>query len=517
MATVLYYDINKSHNNNYLKSHFIYFSVVSSLNHALAYVVIAYASSLLDEKVASTILGLSWLLNAFSGLFLTTYITKLLGYRLAMFLAHIGFTIQMACLYISILYPEVAMIVCISGSIFSGITSAIFWTAQGMCFELTADKISDNMSEIENPDGHSDKSLVYDSSQINTIRATLSARWTIIYQSADIIVFFSLSILPLYLHANILTVLLAITLVGVITSLLALTYDTLGHKEPTLTWVEVRNSIFSVPQQFMYDSRATLIAPFVFGFGITTSMFAYYINGKVTAHSHLGVLAIGMLESFSYLIAALSAYPYAYICSHVKGGNHIVMQFGSLAFMLSGVVVLFVGEEQLALWYVSLVVRTLYGLGRGVFEGACRSVYADLFAGDDLAAAFSSQTLLAGASGGICFLVYRHLTRTQIASITITNGIIAILFYAILALQPQTRLKHNKPIPWHGLYILKLLYKNDGVSYLSSKYNNNGSSAHLLDSYPTHTNGAHSKDRESYTVPLLEPEATSGGASDRLY
>jgi hypothetical protein len=70
-----------------------------------------------------------------------------------------------------------------------------------------------------------------------------------------------------------------------------------------------------------------------------------------------------------------------------------------LSFLLSGAVVLMLDSQQLAQWGNILVIRALYGLGRGVFEGACRAVYAELFSGDDLSKAFSGQTLLAGLSG----------------------------------------------------------------------------------------------------------------------
>jgi hypothetical protein len=103
----------------------------------------------------------------------------------------------------------------------------------------------------------------------------------------------------------------------------------------------VITAIVAVPVQFATDCRATLFAPFVFGFGITTAMFAYYINDAVVSASEkLGDVSLGLLEAFSYLIAAISAFPYAYISNSFIGGQHLVIQFGSLCFLLSGAVVL---------------------------------------------------------------------------------------------------------------------------------------------------------------------------------
>ena len=131
----------------------------------------------------------------------------------------------------------------------------------------------------------------------------------------------------------------------------------------------------------------------------------------------------------------------------------MVIQFGSLCFLLSGVVVLSVpNNNELGTWQNILVIKGLYGLGRGVFEGSCRAVYAELFVGNDLSTAFSAQTLLAGFSGGICYFIYGDLTRDAIASITIVNGILALVMYAILL-----RTDYHRPVTWSDL--CKSLFK----------------------------------------------------------
>lgn len=125
----------------------------------------------------------------------------------------------------------------------------------------------------------------------------------------------------------------------------------------------------------------------------------------------------------------------------------MVIQFGSLCFLLSGAVVLFVPDQQLGTWQNILVIKGLYGLGRGVFEGSCRAVYAELFVGPDLSTAFSAQTLLAGFSGGICYFIYGALSRDAIALITVVNGIFAIILYGMLL-----TLDYNRPQSWGDLY-----------------------------------------------------------------
>jgi hypothetical protein len=93
-----------------------------------------------------------------------------------------------------------------------------------------------------------------------------------------------------------------------------------------------------------------------------------------------------------------------------------------------------------------LIVKAFYGFGRGVFEGACRAIYAEMFTGEDLSTAFSGQTLCAGFSGGVCFFLYGQLQKESIAGITVANGLLAVLTYGWLM-----KMNYNKPIPWSSV------------------------------------------------------------------
>lgn len=83
-----------------------------------------------------------------------------------------------------------------------------------------------------------------------------------------------------------------------------------------------------------------------------------------------------------------------------------------------------------------------------VCVGACRAVYADLFRGDDLATAFSAQTLLTGLSGGICFFIFGSLSRTMISVITIVNGVVALVAYGVLMRRGE---RMGDPVSWSEL------------------------------------------------------------------
>ena len=344
-------------------------------------------------ELGGLICGLTWSLNAFSGMTVATIAVRRLGWKLSIIISFWGYSMQIVSLYLAIVYPEYAYLVGAGGAVLAGVTSAIWWTAQGICFELTATRIAQSHLvlmpvSVAGTQIISSNHRQYTSfdEAVNGTRADLSAQWTIVYQLSDILVFLSLSVIPIMIPSiEIVHVLFWICVLGVCTALLGTGFDDLGDKGIPLNNAEVVDALLAVPRQFKDDARVMLLAPFVFGFGITTAMFSYYVNGNIVSKSeNLGSIYIGLLESFSYLVAAASAYPYAFVSNNVTGGQHWIFQFGSLSFLLSGVVVFLLPENELSVWQIILLIRALYGLGRGVFEGACRAVYASLFTGPDL-------------------------------------------------------------------------------------------------------------------------------------
>jgi len=209
-----------------------------------------------------------------------------------------------------------------------GFTSAIWWTAQGVCFDNTCKEIEkyypsdpiimESTSNSYNSPPNSmigiDKLAISILSfgtenmevkkAIRRIRANLSAHWTIIYQCADIVVFLSLSIIPRFGYVSIPTVIAGLAVLGAVTTLLGFTFDTFGEESQSLPWNEIVEAIRAVPIHFQTDARATLIAPFVFGFGITSAMFAFYVNDDVVSDSsNLGEVSLGFLEAWSYFVS----------------------------------------------------------------------------------------------------------------------------------------------------------------------------------------------------------------------
>jgi hypothetical protein len=405
------------------KLKFWWFAVIASLNHALTYVVVSYATSLVGQSLGGVILGLSWSLNAVSGLFFATAAERTWGFKNSMILSLWGYAIQITTLYLAMTADDVdwKWFIAIFGSTISGITSAIWWTSQGIFFNWVCKAVFEASKHSGSPE------------DMNDIRADLSAQWTIIYQGADIVVFLSLTIFPALDWCSISTVVLILSVLGVITALLGMTFEDINHQHHTLSVHEIIDAVVAVPQQFRDDSRATLIMPFNFGFGISTAIFAYYINyDGISSSASLGTVSLGVLEALSYFVAILSAYPYSLVSKHIVHGDHWVLQFGSLAFLSCGLIVLFASESQLETWTVVILAKILYGLGRGVFEGVCRGVYSSLFQGNSLSTAYSGQTLATGFSGGLCFFLFAYMAKWGIGLTGVVNGCIALVAFSFL-------------------------------------------------------------------------------------
>lgn len=237
----------------------------------------SYATSVLSPKLGAVTLGLNWTLNAVSGLLIASAIVKRLGFKRAIIISFWGYTLQIASLFFAAVVEDTttAWTISILGSVLAGFTSAIWWTAQGVCFELCCLAIIRAPSDLDLK-----VSLVSNElDELNRIRADLSAEWTLIYQGMDIIVFLIVGLFPLLKGISTEAVIAGLAGLGAVTSLLGETFDHMdGEGGGEFSWKELMEAVFLVPEQFKTDLRPSLLAPFVFGFGFSTAMFYSFVN-----------------------------------------------------------------------------------------------------------------------------------------------------------------------------------------------------------------------------------------------
>ena len=237
----------------------------------------SYATSVLSPKLGAVTLGLNWTLNAVSGLLIASAIVKRLGFKRAIIISFWGYTLQIASLFFAAIVEDTttAWTISILGSVLAGFTSAIWWTAQGVCFELCCIAIvrapSDSDLKVNLVTSELD--------ELNRIRADLSAEWTLIYQGMDIFVFLIIGLVPLLNGISTEAVIAGLAGLGAVTSLLGETFDHMGDNGGgEYSWKELMEAVFLVPEQFKTDLRPSLLAPFVFGFGFSTAMFYSFVN-----------------------------------------------------------------------------------------------------------------------------------------------------------------------------------------------------------------------------------------------
>lgn len=441
------------------QSQFVLFCVLASLNHSISYVGTFYSSSLLPADLCSVSLGLLWGGNALAGLLIASWLTKSLGLRASLVLSFSGFAVQMGCLYYSIAVPSIGWPLSVCGSLYAGATSAIWWDCQALVVEGACAVQSS-----------ADRGMA-----LTSIRSNLNAVWTFTYQGVNMIIFLSLTFLMYSFDAPLPLLIFALFVVGIVSTMVVVVLPIPGHVSakpadsqsprstpaPSVdtkilhgTGLQIDSarrsgaddgshapaSMWDVLALFATDYRCALLAPTQLSFGIATTLFAFFVNATLISGrsssgddgNDVGVLYLGLLEAFAYLVSALAAFPYSYFVKRYNALT-LIMVWGNLSFVLAALFVLCVPVFRLKQWSWLLLLKGLYGAGRGVFEGENRSYYAAMFRGEKLVAAFSQQGFLTGLSGGVFFLLAALLSPAALSAVACANGLLAMACMVLLA------------------------------------------------------------------------------------
>jgi len=276
---------------------FRWFSVIASTNHALNYVVNSYTTSVLSPTLGVITLGLNWTLNAVSGLLIASPIVKRLGFKRAIIISFWGYTLQIGTLFLAAVITDttVAWTVSILGAVLAGLTSAIWWTAQGVCFELSCVQIMKSSDEST----LKVNLLTNELDDLNRIRSDLSAEWTLIYQGMDIIVFLIVGLVPLLDGISTEIVIAALAGLGALTSILGETFDSNGDEGGgEFTWSELGCAVMLVPKQVLL--LLMLVLDFVISacqLVIRRTFFMYVYSLALTSDRHC-LLRLSLVSDF---------------------------------------------------------------------------------------------------------------------------------------------------------------------------------------------------------------------------
>lgn len=506
-------DPSKIRNVQDIKLKFYWYAVIASINQSLANALISYSTSIVSPHLGATLVCLNLVLSSVSGLLISNPVYRRLGFKTAKSVGMWGNAIVVTCLYIAIICHDIntAWTVAVIGGMIGGITSAIWWTSQAVFLQQICLKIAAEMGDatttapstnnIENGDSgqkvsntDTSKDIAIDPNQehegavtvMDIVQNEMSGHWTVIYLSVDMCVFLTLSIIPIAADISMHAVFIILPILGVITSLLANTFESFDKHENLnpMTWDEYSKEIYAVSTQFNVDSRKTLLTFFFVEFAFAGVMFAGYLNDVVFSEK-LGIRELGFLVAISDFCAVSSAFVFVYFSSKYSTGLNWVMQFGLCTFTVSGLLVLSLSEDTLGLWSITILLLALFGLGRGVFEGPSRAVYCKSFQGDELATAFAGQQLLLGVGGGLGILIFGFVSKEAIGSIVFIVGVIAIITYGLFMYVEDVKRK----LPWGELRrIICQLTCTCGVIYnnkklrkpLLDKDSNNNSNSNIV-------------------------------------
>jgi hypothetical protein len=186
--------------------------------------------------------------------------------------------------------------------------------------------------------------------------------------------------------------------------------------------------ILSVLRLHSTDFKIWLLAPTNIAFGFSGAFVMYYVNGSYTTQI-IGEKGIGLLTAVIPLVGAVIAKPIGWL--NVRTGKVPAMIMGLLAFMAIPVIFRVHQECDQHSWgMVALVsIYCLQGIGRAVWEGTNRGVFADYFRDRSLPA-FSSLIVQNGLSAGFAFFLFPSLPEQTMALCSFSGAIMGIVGFA---------------------------------------------------------------------------------------
>jgi len=187
----------------------------------------------------------------------------------------------------------------------------------------------------------------------------------------------------------------------------------------------------------LWPSRKIWLLSFT---NIAFGLSAGYMNGVVNtdlaaASPSFGEASIGTLMALTSLLASLLAWPLSKMSAYT--GKGFVLGLGSLALaVIPLAVVLGQPDEANSFWGPwLLVLYALQGLGRSVYEGANRAIFADMFSQEESSGAFANCMMQSGLAFFTSFLLQVFLPGsacdTAVAVIVVGSSSMALPGYFV--------------------------------------------------------------------------------------
>lgn len=386
-----------------VEMNFYLMSLFFSLNHGTVTALIALATSKLGGHTGNLSSGVLYAAYTLSAMFLAAPIVHISGLKggivLGLFMYCFYVVAFMLARFDSIEIPAVCI-----GALLGGCAAGFLWTAQGGFFSSTCKTLA-RLSGKEEGD----------------ITTKLGGKFAFIYLSGEVTmkvlstVIDSIKGADGYLNAVFCTVALGST-IGMlfvndcedhqaekpddISSTSAPTASTKQPKPPLTRKMFISKAgaasklLFTDPKMiFLYPAQI------VFGF------MGVYLNGYANTNVVKDVLGggndkyVGVLTAIVAAVAAVSSGVLGLVGKKIKLP---LMVLGGAVWMVEAFIFM-MPNERLGVWGYCILLYTLHGIGRSVWESTNKSVFADFF-GSNAPAAFANVIFSNGLSGALGFL-----------------------------------------------------------------------------------------------------------------
>eukprot|EP01038_Epipyxis_sp_PR26KG_P005980 gene5980-8236_t len=408
---------NQDRRDRSLYRNFLLMCIAFSVNHGCVVSCLAYATTMLGDKLGGYGSGCLYVFYALTAFLLSKPTVMMVGPKNGLLLGVCGYCIYVGGFLFAIIVPAIAPPVFLLAACIGGIAGGLLWPSQGRYFARNA-KLYSEASDIPVEKINSVFAGIFATSYLGleTVTKVLATILFLVFpDSASYIIF---------------------TLYAILALLACVVILSLSDLEERGTWDFSYESIMvnalSSSKVIMEDIRLALMLPFQIAFGFCSSFVPYYVFGTVIAgSSKLGGTYVGLLSAIIVLTGAAMALPAAWAANVF--GKGIVMVGGGLCLAFAGFVFFFLSDAVLGTWIIIIPYLIIYGVGRGTWENTNKAVIADLFTNSPelSTSGFAAISFSNGFAGAIGYFTFSSISRNAMATTVFVSSIIAITCFLI--------------------------------------------------------------------------------------
>jgi MFS family permease len=346
---------------------------------------LGFATSLLDPRVGQVSSATMMLCAMISSLLIGVPAVQILGTKVSLVIAQSMNTVYAIAFPLGILLPDgsfLQWVTLLTGAFLAGITSGVSWTAQGSFF-------ADSSSSIAERDGFPREEIT----------ARLSCEFASVLLVTEITVKLGASLLQgSFLWWKIAEPLMNITSMfflfaataGAMLIVMALAVNEPPRRQTkTATVIPAKAAIELWSSPVLWCLAGTNLT-----FGFSVAYMQGYVNAVLVKSSPtFGVESIGALMAVPPLVAVLVSTLLGGLSQ--KTGKSFIVAIGAASFFCIALTLLADPPTvENGYWGRGLVLPfVLQGVGRGVYEGTNKAMFADFFQGPQSTGAFANAAL----------------------------------------------------------------------------------------------------------------------------